>query len=62
VVNQCCAGGRHGAAIKNGRQDERGENAQGKLTKGPKTRQDQAPHCANRHSIETFVGFSQKLV
>jgi hypothetical protein len=31
-------GGGYGAAIKNGRQDERGYKAQGKLSKGPQPR------------------------
>src|SRR5262249_45595269 len=49
-------GGGYGAATENGRQDG-GENAQGKLSKGPQPRQDQAPRCSNHHSIESFVGF-----
>jgi hypothetical protein len=49
-------GGGYGAAIKNGRQDERGENAKRKLSKGTQPRQDEARLCAS-HSIETFVGF-----
>src|SRR5262245_8489091 len=49
-------GGGYGAAIENGRQDG-GENAQGKLSKGPQPRQDQAPRCSNHHSIESLVGF-----
>jgi hypothetical protein len=49
-------GGEYGAAIKNGRQGERGENAQGRLSKGTQPRQDQARLRAC-HSIETFVGF-----
>jgi hypothetical protein len=46
-------GGGYGAAIRNGRQDERDEKAQGSLSKGPQPRQDQATHWANRHPIET---------
>ena len=32
--------GGYGAAIRNGRQDERDENAQGELNKGPQADQD----------------------
>ena len=41
--------GGYGAAIKNGRQEERGESPQRKPRKGPQDHQDQAPHCASGH-------------
>jgi hypothetical protein len=41
-------------AIKNGRQGKRAKNAQGKLSKGPQPRQDQAQRCANGHPTKTF--------
>ena len=44
-------GGVYGAAIKNGRQDKRGESPQRKPSKGPQDHQDQAPHCAGDHPL-----------
>jgi hypothetical protein len=44
-------GGRYGAAIKNERQDERGENAQGKLTKATNLKSEGHVVCGPQATI-----------
>ena len=56
-------GGGYGAAIEYGRQERRGDTAQGKLNKRPPIRHDQGQRYANDHQIETHhdLGAEQRI-